>query len=136
VFALLLTWSDFSHAIAVRECVNQVREKYARTTGTLWFQGHWGFQFYMEQFGGKPVDFKHPELTTGDFVAIPAINTNIRPPDPRYSTLLDVFTVPGPGWFTTWNYKVGAAFYASLLGPLPFAFGAVPPEQVSVYVLK
>jgi len=29
---------------------------------------------------------------------------------------------------------VGAGFYASVWGPLPFAFGQVPPERVLVYV--
>jgi len=135
-FALLLTWSDVSHARAVRQSANLVHDKYCRTTGTLWFQGHWGFQFYMQEFGALPVDFKHPELKTGELVAIPAVNTNLRPPDPRYSTLLDILMVPGPAWLTTWNPDVGAGFYASLRGPLPFAFGRVPPEIVSVYILK
>ena len=31
---------------------------------------------------------------------------------------------------------IGAGFYASSWGPLPFAFGRVPPEIVSVYVWK
>lgn len=136
VFALLLTWSDFSHARAVRQSVNLVRDKYARSTETIWFQGHWGFQYYMEQFGAKPVDHKFPELKPSDLVAVPAYNTNVRTPDPRHTTLLAVFTVAGPGWITTWNSGVGAAFYASLFGPLPFAFGDIPPEQVSVYVLQ
>ena len=39
----------------------------------------------------------------------------------------------GPRWVTTINKDVGAGFYASVLAPLPFAFGNVPPERVIVY---
>jgi hypothetical protein len=34
------------------------------------------------------------------------------------------------------NVQVAAGFYASLRGPLPFAFGKVPPESVLLYFLK
>jgi 4-amino-4-deoxy-L-arabinose transferase-like glycosyltransferase len=136
VFALLVTWSDFSNADAGRQSAEQVAGKYGHATGTLWFQGHWGFQYYLEQRGGTAVDFKHPGLKPGDIVVLPANNTNILPLDPRSATLLEVFTVAGPAWWTTWNPNVGAGFYAAARGPLPFVFGAVPPEDVRVYLLK
>jgi hypothetical protein len=31
---------------------------------------------------------------------------------------------------------VGAGFYSSVPGPLPFVFGQVPPEEVAVYSWK
>jgi hypothetical protein len=31
------------------------------------------------------------------------------------------------------NKETGAGFYASLWGPLPFAFGATPPQIVTVF---
>ena len=44
--------------------------------------------------------------------------------------------VPETYPLTTFNQPVGAGFYSSIWGPLPFAFGRVPPESVSVYVLQ
>jgi 4-amino-4-deoxy-L-arabinose transferase-like glycosyltransferase len=135
-FALLVAGSDFSYAAAVRQSTEQVRDKYGRVPGTLWFQGHWGFQFYMEAFGAVAVDFKHPGLRPGEIMAMPAGNTSTRTPDARNTTLLEVVTASGPAWLTTWNPEVGAGFYAAANGPLPFAFGHVPPEKVFVYFLQ
>jgi hypothetical protein len=45
----------------------------------------------------------------------------------------EILTFPGPSLLATWNETMGAGFYASLWGPLPFVFGHVPPEGVSVY---
>jgi hypothetical protein len=113
-----------------------VAEKYSRTPGTLWFQGHWGFQYYMQQFGGTPVDFKNSPLKLGDLVAVPSNNTNLLPPDPDKSVLADTFTASGLGWLATMDATSGAGFYSSVWGPLPFAFGRVPPEEARVYQLK
>jgi len=44
--------------------------------------------------------------------------------------------VPGPAFLTTFHGAVGAGFYSSFYGPLPFAFGPVPGEAVCVYELK
>jgi hypothetical protein len=48
----------------------------------------------------------------------------------------EVIAVQGPLLLTTWSEDVGAVFYSSVPGPLPFAFGKVPPENVVVYVWK
>jgi 4-amino-4-deoxy-L-arabinose transferase-like glycosyltransferase len=134
--ALLVTWSDYANAVAVRRGTELIRDKYGRAAGTLWFQGHWGFQYYMEAFGARAEDFKHPELQPGDLVFSPEMNTNISPPDPSRATCSDLIATAGPGWLTTWNPRVGAGFYAAAAGPLPFAFGPVPPEKVFVYWIK
>jgi 4-amino-4-deoxy-L-arabinose transferase-like glycosyltransferase len=134
--AVWVTWSDFSLAVAVRQCAEKVCVRYGRETGTLWFQGHWGFQYYMQSFGVSALDVKHSPLRPGDGLAVPSNNTNPLPPNPERAELLEVLTVPGPRWLTTWNTATGAGFYASVWGPLPFTFGRVPPEGASVYVLK
>jgi hypothetical protein len=45
---------------------------------------------------------------------------------------IDAIDVPLP-WLATMNLQVGAGFYADVFGPLPFAFGRVPPERFTVY---
>ena len=134
--AVWVTRSDFLLTAAVRRCAEQICARYGRETGTLWFQGHWGFQYYMQSFGASALDVKHSPLRPGDGLVVPSNNTNPLPPNPERVELLEVLTVPGPRWLTTWNTATGAGFYASVWGPLPFAFGRVPPEGASVYVLK
>ena len=136
VFALLAESADFSSAVAVRNTADQVLEKYAQAPGLLWYEGHWGFQYYLKRAGASAMDYDHPGLRPGDHVVVPANNTNLQPPDPQLSTVTDTFTAPVSGWMTTFNAWTGAGFYAASMGPLPFSFGAVPPEKVTVYFLK
>lgn len=136
LLALLVGRADFLQAMAVRENVTQILIKHLRTPGPVWFQGHWGFQFYMQSFGALPLDLKHPGLRPGDKMVVPQANTDLKALNPETTVLLDTVTTGEPGWLSTWNQKTGAGFYASSGGPLPFAFGLAPPEQSLVYQLK
>jgi hypothetical protein len=136
VLGILVMRADFLQASAVRECVLAIRTNLDTVAGTIWFEGHWGFQYYMQEAGAAPMDFKHPELKPGQVVALPANNTNVRPLDQNQVVALGTITVPNPGWLATWNPAVGAGFYASAWGPIPFAFGPVSPERVSLYQVK
>jgi hypothetical protein len=39
--------------------------------GRVWFTGHWGFQFYSEQRGYRPLIAEHSRVMAGDFVLLP-----------------------------------------------------------------
>ena len=134
--ALLATRADFLLATAVRRSAQQVCAKYGYESQMLWFQGHWGFQYYMDALGASALDFKHSAIKAGDPIALPKNNTNVLRPNPQKITTLDVFTIPGPHLLATMNGTIGAGFYSSIFGPLPFAFDRVPPERVSVVALK
>ena len=131
-----VTMADFSMAGASRQSAQEVCDKYNGGSGTLWYQGHWGFQYYMEELGASMMDFQNSPLKSGDLLVVPPNNTNAESPDPQTATLLETFTIPGARWLTTFNASVGGGFYASAIAPLPFAFGTVPPDKVFVYALK
>ncbi len=135
VLALLVARADCLMAVAVRESAQEVCNQRQPTDGTLWFQGHWGFQYYMEAGGAHPLDIKHSSLKPGDNLALPANNTSLQPNLSRM-ILRGTLFVAGPHLLTTWSQPTGAGFYASIWGPLPFAFGRVPPESVSLYLLQ
>lgn len=128
--------ADFLYAIAVRQSAAETVTKFSPANSNLWFQGHWGFQFYMEKWGALVIDTKHPGLKPGDHLAMPLANTSLLPLDPANTELLGTVSVNGPRWLATWNPTVGGGFYAAVTGPLPFAFGPVPSEQVAIYRLK
>jgi 4-amino-4-deoxy-L-arabinose transferase-like glycosyltransferase len=134
--SFLVAQADFLLAHAVRQCVREMGGQLGESGTTLWFQGHWGFQYYLQTAGASPVDMKSSALQPGARVAVPANNTNLLPLHPEKSVLLETIKVPGPYLLTTWSQTTGAGFYSSVWGPLPFAFGRVPAESVSVYVLK
>ena len=132
LFAFLVAQSDFVLAAAVRQSALQTAGHYRREGNVLWFQGHWGFQYYMAQLGGVARDKNQPEPRPGDILVLPLDNTNLHPPD-RPGEELDF---AGPRFLTTMNINIGAGFYTSQGGPLPFAFGHVAPEVVMVYRWK
>ena len=136
VFALLVAQSDFQLAVAVRRCAQEAMSKYGQGKATVWFEGHWGFQHYMEQLGARAVDYKNFSPPPGDILVLPLHNTYISEPPPGIIARRDVLNIPGPSCVATWNAAVGAGFYSSVTGPLPFAFGKVPAESLFVYELK
>jgi 4-amino-4-deoxy-L-arabinose transferase-like glycosyltransferase len=136
VLALLVVESDFQLAVAARRNAQEVMAKLGRGRGTVWFQGHWGFQYYMEQLGAKAADLEHFTPSPGDILVVPLHNTCTSEPPPDRFARRDVMGVPGPAGLTTFHAAVGAGFYSSYYGPLPFAFGQVPAEALYVYDVK
>jgi hypothetical protein len=136
VLALGVATADFLLARATRESVLAVQAQFGGGKNALWFEGHWGFQYYMETAGAKALDLENPRMKSGDYVAVPKYNTNIHPLDKDTVESKQTFTVAGPKWLTTMNGDVGAGFYSSIRGPVPFAFGRVPAEEVTVYEVK
>jgi len=137
LLALLVARADFLLAVAVRQSAQQVCAKYGQKQGALWFQGHWGFQYYMDELGASAMNIGRSALKSGDTLAMPANNTNLLPLNSETVALRETFVIPGPRLLTTGNIRTGAGFfYAPIRLMLPFVFDRVPPESVAVYVRK
>lgn len=136
VLALAVARADFLLADSVRESARQTYAEFGHEGGTLWFQGHWGFQYYLEDFGSnaKAID-DGQSPRRGDFLAIPANNTNVGLPNSPEFHAWKTLSFDGPRGISTLSKQVGAGFYASVWGPLPFAFDSVSPEAVVVFRL-
>lgn len=128
-----VTQSDFQLASAVRQSARDTLAKFGHHPGPLWYQGHWGFQYYMDLMGATALDLKRPQLQGGDFFALPLHNCCIFAPKPESVSSSQLITVPGSKMLSTWSPDVGAGFYSSSPGPMPFAFGQVLPEYVLLY---
>jgi 4-amino-4-deoxy-L-arabinose transferase-like glycosyltransferase len=131
-FALLVALADFRLANSARAAALQISTKYLPSGAHLSFQGHWGFQYYMQNLGVPIVDFKKTSLQPGDILVLPSNNTNISPPPLDSAELLEIIRLKPCSWLTTMHSVVGAGFYAADWGPLPFAFGRVPAEEYTV----
>ena len=134
--SLLAAGADFQEAVIARKSSEQLCAAYGKGPGRLWFQGHWGFQYYMQSAGASPRDFSHLELAPGDIFVTPVNSVNLRPLNPDTTVLKKVISIPVLPWFATFNRDIGAGFYSSFWGPLPFAFGRIPPETVRVYSVR
>lgn len=124
----VLVYADFSLANAGRRAARHFQEEMPPVSGSTYYFGHWGFQYYMDLGPAKPFDVGGTRVEPGDVIILPDNNVrNFQVPDiydQRYTVAFDVLP-----WATTWNYHLGAAFYSSTWGTLPYAFGRVPDEH-------
>ena len=127
--SLWITSGDAALANSARQAAVMIHDQSAGQPGTLWFAGHWGFQYYMQQLGAKPYDQKTNLSQPGETLIMPANNSNLFEVPPNLIT--HVIELPMPIGVTTSNGTSGAGFYSSVWGPLPFSFGPIPPERYS-----
>ena len=131
--SLWVTSGDTALADAARKMANVVHQKTHNEPSAVEFQGHWGFQYYMESFGARPLEVGGYGSRPGDLIVIPKNNVNVFPLS-LPTTEEGAVDVDVHSWAATMSKQVGAGFYFSGWGPLPFAFGPVPPERY--YLLR
>jgi 4-amino-4-deoxy-L-arabinose transferase-like glycosyltransferase len=127
--------SDAELAGSARKAADFLHRQSPADSAHTFFEGHWGFQYYMQSYGAQPVDIHSFRFNPGLVIVIPENNSNvfgIPPGVPASQQLVEIKTNP---WIATMRPEVGAGFYFSGWGPLPFAFGAVPPERYHVMTL-
>jgi 4-amino-4-deoxy-L-arabinose transferase-like glycosyltransferase len=131
-FSMLMAWADYSLASASRRAAQSVCAKYGHTPGGVMFQGHWGFQYYVQQCRARHFEFLKTPLLEGDLVAVPIYNTNVMWLDAEVATEIDRLDFPTLPWLSVMNRGAGAGFYADAGGPLPFVFGPIPVEEYHI----
>lgn len=134
--ALLVAAADFRLANASRVAASFLTRKLATTASATRFEGHWGFQYYMEQHGAVALDRLNPQLSPNEAVVIPLGNSYLFPLPTDRVELWFRCELNASKWLTTMNRFCGAGFYSDGWGPLPFVFCTVPPEQYLVYRVK
>lgn len=126
--SLAIACADYRTANTARTAAREFEERFGAEPGTVWFESHWGFQYYMQQWGARALNIFNADINTGDVMIIPANNTavlNISPEKVYSPEEVKFSTVP---FLTTIGLRTGACFYSSVRGPLPWMLGRVPPE--------
>jgi len=134
--SLLITIGDYKLANTARIAASQFHERFRDESGTVWFEGHWGFQYYIQQWKAKPLDLEQHALDQGDVLIVPTNNTNVsrKPAAPTIASFEQLNYAQF--WATTMNREIGAGFYSSKWGPLPWSVGSIPPERYLVVRIK
>ncbi len=142
--SLLVTTADYKFANTARLASSYFQNRFQTEPGTVWFEGHWGFQYYVEQWRAKPVDLEQwtakpvnqsePGIVSGDLVIIPVNNTNISLTLPATTGRREQVNFP-QFLLATMSPKT-AGFYSSIWGPLPWSFARIPPERYLVFRVK
>jgi Dolichyl-phosphate-mannose-protein mannosyltransferase len=132
--SLIVTAADYRQAQTAGEASREFQRRFQAGASTVWFESHWGFQYYMQLWGATPLTVFDSEVTSGDVIVFPSNNTSIIPlPMDRISPPETVKFATLP-FISTHGRGTGAAFYSSVRGPLPWAIDHVPPELY--YVAK
>lgn len=126
--SLWVAAADTALANTARLAANYIHEKTKGDSHTVWFEGRWGFEYYMEQFGARPVEPEADQCKFGDLVVIPKYNTALFK-FPLKTTQAEIVDFDVHTWVTAMNPDAGAGFYFSGWGPLPFVFGEVPAQR-------
>jgi hypothetical protein len=134
LIALLVCWADYTWAGTARSAAAVIHKTFESSRRTVWFHGHWGFQYYMETAGGKAVDFTHLEIAKEDIIIVPINNTCVDPPAGETIRLYQIFKFAPYQKLATMNLQLGAGFYSDRWGPLPFVAGSVDPEEYCVCI--
>jgi 4-amino-4-deoxy-L-arabinose transferase-like glycosyltransferase len=130
--AILVAYADLSVARSAKDAATEISVLKAPSR-TVWFEGHWGWQYYAQLEGLKPIDFRRDELRPGDLVIVPENNTATRPLPLAAIRETQTTEYPTLPWISTTSWRAGAGFYSAKLGPLPFAIGKVPPERYRIF---
>jgi hypothetical protein len=132
--SLSVAYADASMARAAQQASNEFRAiAQSRNPSVVWFQGHWGFQYYMRQWGAREIDLASTRCAPGDLLIIAWDNTN--PPSVPAQSVKRLSGVRSwqPSWVASIHRQAMAGFYSDVFGPLPFAFGPVHPDRYDVY---
>jgi hypothetical protein len=134
VVCMMVTWADFSLAETARTAARKIGRSYGGSAKPLWFQGHWGFQYYMEKNGGTAYDRKKSAIHPGDIMVIPENNTNAFPEIMAKGTPLQVLLFAPTRFLTTMNFSAAAGYYSSGFGPIPFLIDTALEERYHIVV--
>src|SRR6185503_14685929 len=96
---------------------------------------HWGFQWYMQKLGARPLDRDRWQIAAGDVVVFPTNNASpvYLPQDARKHELTVLrYDLPQGVSTMRWNFS---GFYSDIWGPLPFAFGPMETERYHAAVI-
>jgi hypothetical protein len=130
--SLWVSCADFRLANSARRAA----ESFSRSGPDLSFEGHWGFQYYMQREGFGSVDTDTYKVHPGNAIVLPENNTNVEDISDEFieaKTSVEFETNIG---VATNAPSLGAGFYSDICGPLPFAFGHVPPQKYTVVKLR
>lgn len=132
--AILVNLADYRWANSSQAAAIKIHNSYKDISAKLWFEGHFGFQYYMQELGGsKAIDFEKPDLKIDDIVVIPSNNSYFVPIHKHMALVVDEFRFNTLKYFSTMNIKSGAGFYSSRSGPLPYSISSDTAEKYFIY---
>jgi hypothetical protein len=120
LLSFLLANVDHDFANAGRSFVESTVRPLKREGRAIWFEGHWGFQYYMEREGARPINLSGQNFRSGDPIVVPINNTGLAPLNLPLERTVDR-PISNPYSMHTIEARSQAGFYSSIFGRVPFA---------------
>jgi hypothetical protein len=133
VVALLVTRADFQLADSARRAATLVNQSLPAHPGPVYFEGHWGFQYYMEQSGAKPLILQPLRLTHDQLIVSPLFSSSL---SLAHADMLRKVSVSASPWISLMDSSAGAGFYSDNWGPAPYIFGPTKAQEYALVKVK
>jgi hypothetical protein len=130
----LILRADAEFAGLGRQAVAQLIPTSGAMSRRVWFDGHWGFQWYAEKAGARPLSLTGPYPDDGDLVVISGMTSmGILDGYPNRRLLQTVSAIRHRGLLM--SRTAGAGFYTNQFGLLPWAWGHEPEDRYDLWLL-
>jgi len=134
LIALLVARADYKLADSARTAASFMTRKLGVPPNAIWFEGHWGFQYYMEKLGAKALDRHDLHLSPNEVIVVPTRNSYLFPLPEDQVEPRSEHEFTASKWLAIMS--AGAGYYSDGWGPLPFVFCPAPAEQYVVFRVK
>jgi hypothetical protein len=134
--ALVVAQADYKWADSARNMASILKQELGAVSSGIRFEGHWGFQYYMERLGAKALDRLDLRLVPDQVIVVPRDNSYLFSLPQDCVVPWRVYETQASTWLSTMNGRTGAGYYSDAWGRLPFVFGPVPAEEYLVFRVK
>ncbi|MEA2011780.1 MAG: hypothetical protein U9O87_01650 [Verrucomicrobiota bacterium] len=132
--SLFIGYADKKNANAQKIVAEKITHALKDYSGEIYFQGHWGFQYYMESLGHIPFNINKPQVKKGDIIISPLNNTNVKSLGGKYYWSIGSLQIIPCPWLTTHSRKNKVSLYSGYWGLLPFVFTKVEPDLYMISI--
>jgi len=134
--ALMVARADWHWANSERTIAGTMKDQLASRCDSIAFEGHWGFHYYMEQMGAKPLARTPLHLNHNVAIVLPMGNTCLFDLPSNLVEPLAKVDVTSSKWISIQSIPDGAGYYSDEWGPAPFIFGPATEESYWVFLVK
>jgi hypothetical protein len=134
VLGILILRADAVFAGLGRRAAAELIPSTGAIARTIWFDGHWGFQWYAEKAGARPLSLEPPSPEARDLIVssdLTGLGFLDHFPTRR---LLATVTETRPGG-RVMSRAAGAGFFTNDFGLLPWAWGNDTLDRYDLWVL-
>ncbi|MDA2937112.1 glycosyltransferase family 39 protein [Acidobacteria bacterium AH-259-A15] len=122
-YSLAVGYGDYRFAGVYRSAAREISSQYSQPAQTIWFTAEWGFRYYLEKAGAKPLTRTQRGARPGDIIVKPYVASpwvTLYDGD-EYTQLLEQRYVSMKYPIRVLDFFSHAGFYSTGWGILPFS---------------